>query len=165
MKENQAKELNEQIQSVMEAEDWLGALELAESNAPLVRANWDLSWNVAWAFFKLNRLREAREHLLRAAKLAPQNASCHWALGQVYQLLGNYRKAEACLIQSLNIRDSHTARINLALTYLTQGKTDRGRTSASRGDKTEAEGSGEVRILFSVSFGCRPRGRSRPNSQ
>jgi len=59
---------------------------------------------------------------MRAAKLAPDNAVCAWALGSVYLKRKQFRKAEKFLAESLRIKDLYIARISLALAYLEQGR-------------------------------------------
>src|SRR5437660_3366228 len=116
--------LNQQIQSVMQKENWQGAIELCRDHIELIQADWKLSWNLGWAYFKLDRLREARKHLLRATNLAPKETTCYWAVGTVYSRLKDYEKAEASLSKSLSIKDSRIARIVLARALLEQGKID-----------------------------------------
>ena len=124
MKQIRATELNQQIQAVMQTEDWQTAIALVQNHSEIVQTHWELSWNLGWSYFKLDRFKDARGHLLRATKLAPDNFACHWALGTVYRCLRNYKKAETSLLKSLSIKDSHIARIALALTYLEQGRVD-----------------------------------------
>jgi Flp pilus assembly protein TadD len=124
MKQNRTEQLNEQIVAVMQAEDWLGAIDFAHHHIEIIRTDYELSWNLGWAYFKLDRFLEAGTHLLRATKLAPENVAGHWALGTVYGCLRNYKKAEASLVRSLSLKDSHIARIELALTYQKQRKFD-----------------------------------------
>jgi Tfp pilus assembly protein PilF len=117
-----AFELNEEAQSVMASERWPDAIKLLKAEMPIVAKDWKLSWNLGWCFFKLNRLHAARKHLDRAAKLAPQNAVCKWALGAIYLQRKQYASAEAYLVESLRIKDAYVSRICLALAYLEQGK-------------------------------------------
>lgn len=119
---NRAVELNKQAESVMSAERWLDVIKLLKDKLPVVEKDWRLSWNLGWCYFKLDRLGEARKHLIRAAKLAPENAICKWALGSVYLHRKQYKKAEENLAASLLIKDAYVARISLALAYLEQGK-------------------------------------------
>ena len=119
---NRAVELNRRAEFVMDAERWLDAIKLLKGEMPVVESNWRLSWNLGWCYFKLNRLDDARKHLIRAVSLAPENASCKWALGAIYLHKKQYKKAESNLAESLRIKDAYLARIYLALAYLEQGK-------------------------------------------
>ena len=116
-----AIELNKQAESVMKEERWMDAIKLLEGELPVVKKNWRLSRNLGWCYFKIDRLDEARRHLIQAAKLAPEIAACKWALGSVYLHRKQYKKAKASLVESLLIKDAHIARISLTLTYLEQG--------------------------------------------
>ena len=124
MQENQAIELNEQIQSLMNQGKWLDAIELVQKDVELLQNSYQLSWNIGWCFFKLDRNKEARKHLLQACKLNPGSAVSHWAIGTIYLKLGQYKMAEASLKKALRIKDSHLARSALAFTYHTQGNID-----------------------------------------
>jgi len=124
MKKGLAAKLNGRIQAVMQTEDWLGAIDLVQNHTETVQTHWELSWNLGWAYFKLDRFKEARKCLLTAARLAPDNPVCNWALGLVRRRLKNYKAAEVALRRSLRIRDSYIARMVLALTYMEQGKID-----------------------------------------
>lgn len=115
-------ELEKRAGIVMAAERWHEAIKLLKEKLPVVERDWRLSWNLGWCYFKLDRLDDARKHLIRATKLAPENAICKWALGSVYLHRKQYQKAKANLEESLRIKDAYVARISLALTYLEQGK-------------------------------------------
>ncbi|MFI5260875.1 MAG: tetratricopeptide repeat protein [Candidatus Paceibacteria bacterium] len=67
---------------------------------------------------------EAQKYLTRAARLAPENHVCKYALGQIYLKKEQYKKAESILSEALRIKESHAARIGLALAYLAQGKIE-----------------------------------------
>jgi len=109
-------------QSVMDDERWLDAIKLLKANLPLVRKHWELSWNLAWCYFKVHQLDEGQAHMKRAVALAPKNASSLYGLGRIYLERKEYRKAETSLAQSLQLRDSYAARLALALTYMKQRK-------------------------------------------
>jgi Flp pilus assembly protein TadD len=106
----------------MKDERWLDAIELLKSSQDLVEQNWQLSWNLGWCYFRLARLDKAQKHLTQATELAPGSATCKWALGMVYLEKKWYKKAEAVLLESLRMKETHSARIGLALAYLAQGK-------------------------------------------
>lgn len=107
---------------LMKQERWLDASKLLKSRSSLVHKHWELSWNLGWCYFKLVRFNRAAKHLRRATKLATENAACKWALGSVYLKREQYKKAEAILLESLRIKNTHSTRIALALAYLAQGK-------------------------------------------
>lgn len=88
----------------------------------VVKQDWRLSWNLGWCYFKINQLAEARKHPVRAARLAPDEPVCHWALVTVYLHHKEYKKAEHSLLTSLRMKDAYMARVSLALAYLEQGK-------------------------------------------
>jgi Flp pilus assembly protein TadD len=106
----------------MGKERWLEAVKLLNRSLAVVQRDWRLSWNLGWCYFKVDRLDDARKHLIQAAKLAPENPTCKWALGNVYLQRKQFRKAEILLSESLKIKESHLTRIALALAYLSQGK-------------------------------------------
>jgi tetratricopeptide (TPR) repeat protein len=81
-----------------------------------------LSWNLGWCYFHLRRFDEARKHLLRANELAPENATCKWALGLVYLKQKEFAKAELLLAEALREKDIGHVRGALALAYLSQRK-------------------------------------------
>jgi tetratricopeptide (TPR) repeat protein len=97
------------------------AIKLLSKRASNSDKHMRLSWNLGWCYFNLGRYNDA-QHLIRANKLAPDNAICKWALGSVYLKKGQFRKAETILAESLRLKESHPMRIALALTYLSQGK-------------------------------------------
>jgi len=76
-----------------------------------------LSWDLGWCYFHLRRYSDAREHLLRANELAPDNATCKWALGLVYLKQREFAKEE-----SLRKKDLDHAHGSRALAYLCQRK-------------------------------------------
>jgi Flp pilus assembly protein TadD len=115
-------ELLKQIQSIMNAERWLGAIKLLKDNLSVVQKDWKLSWNLAWCYLKSDRLDQARTHMIRAAKLAPKNAICRFGLGAVYLEMKKFKKAETNCAESLRIKDAYVPRLTLALAYMNQGK-------------------------------------------
>jgi Flp pilus assembly protein TadD len=135
-------ELTERVLSLMRSERWQDTIKVLKSEFDVTRTDWKLSWNLGWCYFKLDRLEDARKHLARAAKLAPQNATCRWALGCVYRMKKQFRKAEKNLVASLRSRDLHIARIALALTYLEQGKIEQAENVHLEGIKLKPKASG-----------------------
>jgi Flp pilus assembly protein TadD len=123
-KTTETLEFPDRARSLMREERWVDAIKLFKSELSLTVADWRLTWDLGWCYFKLDRFREARKHLIRARKLAPENAICAWGLGSVYNKLGQHRKAEKYLVDALRIKDSHMTRIALAFAYLAQGKLE-----------------------------------------
>jgi Flp pilus assembly protein TadD len=115
-------ELLKLAQSVMKEERWHEAITLLKENPSVVEKHWELLWNLGWCYFKLKRMDDARKFLTKAMQLAPKNHICKFGLGQVYLKKKQYKKAERILSEALQIKESHTARISLALAYLAQGK-------------------------------------------
>jgi tetratricopeptide (TPR) repeat protein len=119
---NNAVELWKLVQPTMNKERWLDANKFLIDNSPVVQNDWELSWNLAWCYFKLDRLDQARTHMIRAAKLAPANATCRFGLGAVYLKRKQFRKAETNCAESLRLKDMHITRLQFALVYMEQGK-------------------------------------------
>ncbi len=104
---NQAFELNKRAESMMAAEHWRDAIRLLKNEVPVVERDRRYLADIGWCYFKLERLDEARKHLIRATKLAPENAVCLWALGSVYLHRKQYKKAEINLVESLRLKDAY----------------------------------------------------------
>lgn len=115
-------QLYQRAMAEMKTEHWLAAIKLLKHERTAVQKNWRFPWNIGWCYFKLDRFDDARRHMIRAAKLAPENPTCKWGLGTVYLKKKHFKKAEAVLAESLKIKESHLTRIALALAYLSQGK-------------------------------------------
>jgi Tfp pilus assembly protein PilF len=120
--DKRAGEVYKRATLLMRREQWRETITLLKHESSVCQTDWRLSWNLGWCYFKLDRLDEARKHLIQAAKLAPKNPTCMWALGSVYLRRNQFKKAEALLAESLTIKESHLTRIALALAYLSQGK-------------------------------------------
>lgn len=127
------KELLKLVGSVMSEERWPEAITILKENSSVVEKHWELMWNLGWRYFKLERMEEARKHLARAMKLAPENPSCKYGLGQVYLKQKKYKKAQKILSEALQVKEWHASRIGLALAYLAQGKIQ-------EAEKTHLEG-------------------------
>jgi tetratricopeptide (TPR) repeat protein len=119
---SRTEEIGKRAASLMKDERWLDAIKLLSARSSGAGKNWKLSWNLGWCHFNLGRYDDARKHLIRANKLAPDNAICKWALGSVYLKKAQFRKAEIILADSLRLKESHLTRIALALAYLSQVK-------------------------------------------
>ena len=81
--ENESKQLNEQAQELMQEELWVDAIKLIESQPSLLERHAELSWNLGWAYFKLENWKAAQVHLSRACGLNPKLAA---AWGRSVQL-------------------------------------------------------------------------------
>ena len=132
----------EATDSMMKAERWADAIKIIKCVPSVAEADWRLSWNLGWCYFKLDRFEAARKHLSRATKLAPENPACTWALGTVYLKKRQFAKAEKNLVESLRTRDLHVARISLALTYLEQGRIEEAESVHLEGIKLKPKASG-----------------------
>jgi Flp pilus assembly protein TadD len=119
---NRSAEIWELVHPIMNMERWVEAIKLLKNDFSVVKNDWKLSWNLAWCYFKLQRLDEARTHMIRAVKLAPANAECRLGMGSVYLERKQFKKAETNCAESLRLKDSYLARITLALAYTKQGK-------------------------------------------
>jgi Flp pilus assembly protein TadD len=122
-----ATTLRKQVVVMMNAEHWTEAIALllSEYNFPVVRRNWRLSWELAWCYFKLDRLDQAEEHMIHASELASYNPTCLTGLAAIYLENGNPRKAETNSEKALRIRESYFNRCQLALALMMQGKISR----------------------------------------
>lgn len=105
----------------MNKECWLPAINLLKHLAAAEK-DWRFSWNLGWCYFKLDKLNVARTYMIRASRLAPEEPTCKWGLGNIYLKGKQFKKAEAILAESLAAKESHLTRIALALAYLSQGK-------------------------------------------
>jgi Flp pilus assembly protein TadD len=117
-----AERVYKQALSEMKKEHWLAAITLLKPEVRVAQMNWRFSWNLGWCYFKLDKFDAARRHLIRAARLAPENPTCKWALGNVYLRKRQFKKAEVILKESLAMKEFHLTRIALALAFLSQGK-------------------------------------------
>ena len=79
MDDDVAKELNERAKAVMAEERWREAIEIIEAEPKLLEADASLSWNLGWAYFKLDDYVSAERHLAHASRLQPGLAAAWWA--------------------------------------------------------------------------------------
>ncbi len=114
--------LHKQAAAMMNADRWSEAIALLEDNISVVEKHWRLSWELAWCYFKLDRLGPAERHMIRASKLGSYNAICRTGLAAIYLKSGNPKKAETNCAKALRIRESYFNRLQLALAYMKQGK-------------------------------------------
>src|SRR5205823_9276856 len=153
---NRMQQLLKLAQSVMREERWKEAIRLLKENSSEVETHWELSWNLGWCYFKLGRMGEARKYLARAAKLAPENHACKFGLGQVYLKTKQYKKAELILSEALRLKETHAARIGLALAISRKGGLRRPRKPTSM-----VSGSNQERVQDTIVRGISFRRRVR----
>jgi tetratricopeptide (TPR) repeat protein len=89
--------IEKRARSMMKEERWLDAIKLLSDRSSRAGKHWKLSWNLGWCYFKLDKFDEARKHMSRADKLAPDNAICKGALGSVYLRSERYESYAAFL--------------------------------------------------------------------
>jgi Tfp pilus assembly protein PilF len=113
-----AEQVYKRALSEMKKEQWLDVIKLLKRETAVVQKNCRFSWNLGWCYVKLDKFDNARKHMIRAARLAPDNPTCKWGLGNVYLKKKHFKKAEVVLTESLGIKESHLTRIALALAFL-----------------------------------------------
>jgi len=84
----------------------------------------DLLFRIALDLTRKGELKQASAALLKAEEIDSKNSDVKSLLGFVYMQEGESAKAESKLKESLEIRPSHTAYINLAQLYITMSKWD-----------------------------------------
>ena len=99
-----------------------GAIELIESKPLLFERSAELSWNLGWAYFKLEDWKAAQTHLSRARDLEPGKASSWWALSVAQMEDGLLEEAERNVKEALRLRDTSNFRGTLALILMQRGK-------------------------------------------
>ena len=119
---NSTPALRERIGKLMDAENWRAAVDVATQACEIVWQDAVLSWNVGWAYFKLDELEKAELFMRRAVELDPHDAGSHWGLGVVLSSAARHHDAESCFLQSLRLRETHDARLHLAVMYLNIGR-------------------------------------------
>jgi curved DNA-binding protein CbpA len=68
---------------------------------------------IAWTLFhdpkqkREQSLARAKDLLLKAIKAAPQNATCHYYLGEVYLALGDEKRAKTCFNRTVECQENH----------------------------------------------------------
>lgn len=116
---NESEGLHERVDELMGAEKWSEAIGLIEKSN-LCEADARLSWNLGWAYFKLENWRLAENHLSRTTTLDPKLAAGWWALGAAQEEAGNLVEAEQNVKKALSLRESTICRILLALILMTR---------------------------------------------
>ncbi len=117
-------QLHKRAVAEMKKKRWLPAIKLLENRSVVVEENWRFSQDLGWCYFQLDKFEDARKHMVRATRLAPENPACKCGLGMVYIMSKHFSKAEVVLRESLTMEESLLARIGLALAYLSQGKVE-----------------------------------------
>src|SRR5262245_54871840 len=120
--DNEVKELNDRAHELMQNEQWKAAIALIESKPALVEQDASLSWNLGWAYFKLENWKTAQLHLSRAVSLQPTSGVSWWALGVAQMEDGMLEEAESNLKVSLSLSDSSLCRGTLGLILMMRGK-------------------------------------------
>jgi Flp pilus assembly protein TadD len=124
-KKNRTATLHKRIVVMMNAEQWSETVAVLEANFSVVEKNWRLSWELAWCYFKLDRLDQAEQHMIRASKLASYNPTCRTGLAAIYLENGHPEKAATNSAKALRIRESYFNLSQLALAYMMLGKLAR----------------------------------------
>jgi len=119
---NESKKLDEEAQALMQEERWSDAINLIESRPSLFERDATLSWNLGWAYFKLEDWKSAQVHLCRARDLDRKMAASWWALASAQREAGALDEAERNVKEALLIRDSSIFRQTLALILMQRGK-------------------------------------------
>jgi Flp pilus assembly protein TadD len=114
-------ELNERAQLLMRDERWSDAIALIQAHVS-DETDGALSWNLGWAFFKLEDYDSAELHLKRATQLTPTSAAAWWALGTAQHELGLLEDAEENLKRALTLKDSSNSRMVLAVVLMERGR-------------------------------------------
>ena len=117
-----ANELRERAEAIMSEESWLEAINLLQTQPELIEHDYALSWDLGWAYFKLEDYELAESHLARATKLNPQSAVAWWALGEAQRHAGRLVEAERNLKEALRLRDGTIGRLSLAISLMERGK-------------------------------------------
>jgi Flp pilus assembly protein TadD len=120
--ENESQKLNAEAQELMQDERWDEAINLIEARPELFEKDAELSWNLGWAYVKLENWQAAQVHLSRARDLDPAMAPGSWALAVAQREAGVLNEAERNAKEALLLRDSSTARRTLALILMQRGK-------------------------------------------
>jgi len=120
MANSELDRLAETISSLLERNSWHEATRMLQNRLEVVNQHWELSWNLGWAFFKLNDLSNAAKYLAQSVRLNPDKAATHWAFATVLSEMGESEKAEKEFLASLSLKDTYLARIGLGLLYCRQ---------------------------------------------
>jgi hypothetical protein len=70
--ENESKQLNEQAQELMQEERWIDAIKLIESQPSLFERHAELSWNLGWAYCKLENWKAAQVPFVSRSRSEPE---------------------------------------------------------------------------------------------
>ena len=124
MADREIRELSKRVDALLKAKCRLEAIEVMQNHIGLVEQDFELSWNLGWAFFKQGDLASATLHLTCAVRLVPSRPQGHWALATVLAEKGDFKEAEAAYLTSLTLKDSSLARLGLACLYQQQGQLE-----------------------------------------
>jgi tetratricopeptide (TPR) repeat protein len=114
------RSLQETINDLMEQERWREAIVLCES-APSSTVSLDVLWNWAWAHFKLGEFSTARLRFEKILEQDSEHPATLWGLGVVLRELGIVNEAKRYLKRALELKESLTARLTLALLFMEEG--------------------------------------------
>jgi Tfp pilus assembly protein PilF len=115
--------LHASINELMRSHRWQQAIELLNANGDSFATDYELSWNLGWAYFQSERFSEAVAPLENALRLQPERAASHWALAATYLTLDRLDRAVDYSKAALKLRDVTIARQILALAYMQLGDT------------------------------------------
>ena len=91
---------------------WREAISLCAA-APASDVTPDVTWNWAWAHFKVGELTTAKALLEEAANLRPEHPATLWALGVVLLRLGLPGQSKVYFRRALELKESTIARLDL----------------------------------------------------
>ena len=112
--------LDEQVNDLMRQERWREAIALCEST-PSATISLEVSWNWAWAYFKLDEFSTARVRFENILVKQPEHPATLLGLGVVLYRLGILDEAKRYLKRALELKDLTTARLTLALSFMEEG--------------------------------------------
>jgi len=107
---------------LMQETRWKEAVACLSFDEGHLRNCFSCSWNLGWAYSKLERYGEAEPHLRRASDLDSTSGPAAWALAYVLLELDQLEEAENEALRSLGLQQSPVARRVLALAYMKQGR-------------------------------------------
>jgi hypothetical protein len=97
-----------------------------------------LAW-VAWTMFndphndKSKILPKCKELSLKSIKLSPQNATCHYYLGEIYLAMGDDKRAKTCFSRVVELQEHHVeANRHLRLMQMRKDKAQKNKSIFDR---------------------------------
>lgn len=106
-------------------DDPQAALAIYKDLAILAPDRWEIYYNTAVIYIKLNEMKKAEEEMLRAIKHRAPQAEAYSALGTVYAGIGSNAKAAEAFERALNHSKSLNTLINVANVYQTMGQNEK----------------------------------------